>query len=231
MKKQIIPAILEKNKKSFEKNFKIATQLSNVVQIDIIDGAFVENETPEDLNNGRWLNDFLIKNGQNNLELELHLMVLDPWSFIQEWREFDVVKRFIWHVEVPINHRDLIYQVHNLGFEAGLAVNPDSMILKTVDLLKNTLDSRLKKYAIDELLFLGVQTGFSGRRFNSEILEYIKVIKKFNKKIIIGVDGGIKENNIEEIAKFGVNRFNIGSAIFKSKDPKKSFQNLNNLIK
>ena len=231
IKKQIIPAILEKNKKKFENKIKIAIKLSNMIQIDIMDGAFVDNETPKNLNNGSWLNDFLIKHGQADWGVEIHLMVLDPWFFIQQWKEFDVVKRFIWHAEIPINHRDLIFQVHDLGFEAGLAVNPDSAILKTVDLLKSTLDDRLKKYTLDELLFLGVQPGFSGRRFDTNILEYIKVVKDFNDKIVIGVDGGIKEGNIKEIAKVGTDRFNIGSAIFKSKNPQKSFEKLINLIK
>ena len=91
MKKQIIPAILEKKKSEFFKNFKIASQLSNIIQIDIMDGAFVNNTTPKGINSGEWILELLVENGITDIELELHLMVLNPWKFIEEWKEFDIV--------------------------------------------------------------------------------------------------------------------------------------------
>lgn len=222
MKKEIIPAILVKNKRNFRKFLKLSSTLSNIVQIDIMDGMFVDNETPKDLNLGQWIAEYLIKEGAVP-NIELHLMVLDPWEIIQAWEDFDFVKRIVWHVEIPINHRELIYQVHRLGFEVGLAINPKTSLLKIIPFLKDCEDKTIKQYALDELLFLGVDPGFSGQDFNEKVLENIEFVKKYFPDVLLALDGGVKLTNINMIAKKGIVRFNVGSGIFKSKNLEETF--------
>lgn len=100
--------------------------------------------------------------------------------------------------------------------QAGLAINPETPIEKFSNLVKQ----------LDSVLFLSVNPGFYGAKFIPEVLEKITSLRKSDPNIEIGIDGGIKENNVALIAKTGVNAICVGSAIFLQPDPAASFRRL-----
>ena len=74
-----------------------------------------------------------------------------------------------------------------------------------------------------------VKPGKQGAKFIPAVKEKVIQLQKENqlsKKLIIATDGGINENNIKEIANWGVKIFNIGSAILKSKNPKQAYKKI-----
>jgi ribulose-phosphate 3-epimerase len=95
---------------------------------------------------------------------------------------------------------------------AGLAFNPSTPLI--------FLDHVLTK--LDFILIMSVNPGFGGQQFIPDALDKIKAARHLltTKKLPIrlGVDGGVKKNNIAEIAKAGADTFIMGSAIFQSKD-------------
>jgi ribulose-phosphate 3-epimerase len=115
-----------------------------------------------------------------------------------------------------INHSlDLIKEYH---CKAGLAFNPKT----SLDYLEKHINN------LDEILIMSVNPGFAGQQFIPESLEKIKqaktIIQKNKQPILIGIDGGIKLDNISEVAKAGANIFVAGSAIFNTKNYKTTLQ-------
>jgi ribulose-phosphate 3-epimerase len=76
-----------------------------------------------------------------------------------------------------------------------------------------------------------VHPGKQGQKLIKRTLDKVKKIRSWDKKIDIEVDGGVNEKNIQECYKAGANKLVVGSAIFKTKNPKKTIDNLNSIIK
>ncbi|MDD5437632.1 MAG: hypothetical protein PHC70_00600 [Patescibacteria group bacterium] len=219
MKLEIIPAILAQSKKEFFKKLEAAAKLSKTVQIDVMDGLFVKNKTPRDLNNGRWFAEYLLNPPEDVPAIELHLMVEDPWSIIREWHEYLELKRAIWHIEAPIEHGELIEMTREFKIEPGLAISPGTSLEELRPFLKPGL--------IDEVLVMGVKPGRSGQKFMPEALKTLRTLRK-RPKIRIGVDGGISLKNAKTIIKAGADRLNAAGAIFMAKDPSFAYKQLIN---
>ena len=86
------------------------------------------------------------------------------------------------------------------------------------------LDHVLDK--LDLVLIMSVNPGFGGQKFILEALNKLKAVRKRidagNKKILLEIDGGVKVDNIAEIARAGADTFVAGSAIYgagNNKDP------------
>ncbi|MFA6099754.1 MAG: hypothetical protein WC750_02615 [Patescibacteria group bacterium] len=231
MKNEIIPAILVETKSEFFKRLTLAAQLSKTVQIDIMDGLFVNNKTPRDLNNGRWFAEFLLNPPKDVPDIELHLMVEDPWSIIREWHEYLEFKRVIWHVEVPIEHGELIERAHEFRVQVGLAINPNTPLTEVISFINpKTVVSRkstvVSSSFVDEVLVMGVIPGKSGQKFMSKTLKTIRSLRRKFPKLHIGEDGGVSIKNAHGIIKAGANRLNAAGAIFLAKDPTAAYREL-----
>ncbi len=100
------------------------------------------------------------------------------------------------------------------GCKAGLALNPAT----TLECLEYVLDK------LDLILIMSVNPGFGGQSFIPSSLDKIKrarsMITAGGFKIDIAVDGGVKTDNIAEVAKAGANMFIAGSAVFNQPDYK-----------
>jgi ribulose-phosphate 3-epimerase len=98
------------------------------------------------------------------------------------------------------------------GCRAGLVLNPATPL--------NCLDHTLDK--IDLVLVMSVNPGFGGQKFIPSSLQKLRSIRKLidasGRDIWLEVDGGIKVENIGEVARAGADTFVAGSAIFGSKD-------------
>jgi ribulose-phosphate 3-epimerase len=101
--------------------------------------------------------------------------------------------------------------IHKHNCKAGIALNPAT----TLDCLHYVMDK------IDLILIMSVNPGFGGQTFIPSALEKIADarvrITKSGRDIRLAIDGGIKIDNISEVAKKGVDTFVAGSAIFNNK--------------
>jgi len=117
------------------------------------------------------------------------------------------------HLSSP---HEVISLARELDLEVGLAVNPEtpvSVILPLVD-------------KVDSVLLLTVNPGFYGSKFIPEVMDKVAELRKARPEMEIGVDGGVKENNITQIAQTGVDVIYVGSAIFLHPQPGESFRHL-----
>jgi ribulose-phosphate 3-epimerase len=145
------------------------------------------------------------------LPLDVHLMVKPVDSLIAEFAKAgaDIIT---FHPEASAHVDRSLSLIREHGCKAGLALNPATPL--------SCLDYTLEK--LDMVLLMSVNPGFGGQKFIASVLPKIAEVRKriaaTGKDIWLEVDGGIKTDNIAEVARAGADTFVAGSAIFGSKD-------------
>ncbi len=120
------------------------------------------------------------------------------------------------HPEASEHVDRTIALIREQGCKAGLALNPATPLAH----LDHTLDK------LDLVLLMSVNPGFPGQQFIASVLAKIAEVRKridaaarrTGREVWLEVDGGVKADNIAEIAAAGADTFVAGSAIFGSKD-------------
>ncbi|MDP1629317.1 MAG: ribulose-phosphate 3-epimerase [bacterium] len=206
----IIPAIIAENFEDLEKNLRQVEAHANWVQLDIMDGKFVPNKTFND--------PVKLKELKTQINLEAHLMIEDPWLFIDAWLDSGI-KRVIVHYEaVPTRSimESMLKKAKSRGIEFAVAFNPETDWQLADDLIPQ----------IDMALFLSVHPGFYGKEFIPSVLTKILTLRKNFPDVRIEVDGGINLKNAKQAANAGVDGLAVGSFIFDSDDPAQAVQQL-----
>jgi ribulose-phosphate 3-epimerase len=180
---------------------------ADVVHFDVMDNQFVPNLTFGPMI-CQSLRDFGIK-----APIDVHLMVNNVDTLIPSFAKAGA-NIITFHPEAS-NHIDRSLQlIKDHGCKAGLVLNPATPL--------QCLDFVMDK--IDVILLMSVNPGFGGQSFIPTTLDKLRLVKdKINTSgfdIRLEVDGGVKANNIREIAEAGADMFVAGSAIFSQVDYK-----------
>jgi ribulose-phosphate 3-epimerase len=207
---RIVPAILTDDPSALEKLVRQAESFTDFAQIDIMDGKFV----PSNSVTCKQVAAVKIK-----LTWEAHLMVLHPESCLADFHRAGAEK-IVFHYEAAPEPEKIIRQIRKLGIKVGLAVNPETPITALAPLVKK----------VDSVLFLAVHPGFYGAAFIPEVLDKITAFRKAYPEMEIGIDGGVKEDNIAKIARSGVDVICIGSALFRQPQPAEAYRRLKALV-
>ena len=221
MKKLLVPSILSCDFSNLEKEVREVHNAGvDWIHIDVMDGHFVPN-----ISIGIPIVESLRK--MVSPPMDIHLMVENPDSFVEKF--IDAGKPYVKLVTVQIESCKLLYRtvskIKSRGIMAGVAVNPAtplSDIYQIIDL-------------VDVVLVMTVEPGFSGQKFIAEMLPKIKKLRevidsKKGNKPLIEVDGGVKLENIEEIAAAGADIFVSGSGIYKTENYSETVVRMRNII-
>ena len=145
------------------------------------------------------------------LPLDVHLMVKPVDALVPEFAKAGA-SIISFHPEASDHVDRTIALIKEHGCKAGLVLNPAT----PVSWLDHTLDK------LDLVLLMSVNPGFGGQQFIRSVLPKITEVRRridaLKKQIWLEVDGGVKIDNIGEIARAGADTFVAGSAIFGSKD-------------
>jgi ribulose-phosphate 3-epimerase len=145
------------------------------------------------------------------LPLDVHLMVKPVDPLIAEFAKAGA-SIISFHPEASEHVDRTISLIKENGCKAGLVLNPATPL--------DCLDYTLEK--LDLVLLMSVNPGFGGQQFIRSVLPKIAEVRKriaaTGRDIWLEVDGGIKVDNIAEVARAGADTFVAGSAIFGSKD-------------
>lgn len=206
---EIIPAIISKDFTDLEKKIKLVESYVQTVQLDIMDGIFVPNETwrtPQELNNL-----------ETKLFLEAHLMVTEPEKVFEQWTD-SRVQRIIVHWEALENFKSQILNfaqyTYKCNKEFGIALNPETP-LQVLDHFINN---------VDLVLLMSVNPGFAGQPFQESVIPRIVSLRQKYPDVKIGVDGGVNLSNVKKLALAGADFLAVGSAIFENKDAGKAIE-------
>lgn len=227
MKTEIIPTILVNNFKEVEEKIKAVEKHVNWIQLDVMDGVFVNNETwPHSIVPGRakrgkkfFQEIAKIKKLKTRVKIEAHLMVEEPEKEFDEWLK--VADRIIVHFESKIINRELgieemIKKAHKAKKEFGLALNPETHYAAATPFLKD----------LDLVLFMTVQPGWGGQELKAWVLEKAEALRKIWPDGNIEMDGGANNENINKIKKSGVNLICVGTYIFRNKNIEEAIKGL-----
>ena len=174
------------------------------VHFDVMDNHYVPNLTI-----GPMVCEAL-RNYGVTAPIDVHLMVKPVDSLIEDFAKAGATY-ITFHPEAS-DHIDRSLQlVKDQGCKAGLVLNPAT----SLNLLDNCWDK------LDMVLLMSVNPGFGGQDFIPSVLDKISALRKtIDKKrlnIRLEVDGGIKLDNIAEVANAGADTFVSGSGIFGEK--------------
>jgi ribulose-phosphate 3-epimerase len=145
------------------------------------------------------------------IPLDVHLMVEPVDRLIPEFAKAgaDIIS---FHPEASHHVDRTIAIIKEQGCKAGLVLNPATPV--------SYLDHTLEK--LDLVLLMSVNPGFGGQQFIASVLPKIAEVRRrisaTGKPIWLEVDGGVKADNIADIARAGADTFVAGSAIFGAKD-------------
>lgn len=182
---------------------------ADMIHFDVMDNHYVPNLTFGPMI-CKALRDYGIK-----APIDVHLMVTPVDSLIEAFAKAGA-SQITFHPEAT-HHLDRSLQlIRDHGCKAGLALNPATPL----SWLEHVDDK------LDLILLMSVNPGFSGQRFISSALQKITAVRQWINRtrpdIHLEVDGGVKIDNIAEIAKAGADMFVAGSAIFDSEDYQKT---------
>jgi len=143
--------------------------------------------------------------------IDVHLMV-EPVDEIVPLFAKAGASRISFHPEASRHVDRTIQLIRESGCSPGLVLNPSTPL----DLLQWTLDQ------IDMVLLMSVNPGFGGQSFIPHVLDKLARVREMidasGREVRLEVDGGVKTDNIGEIAAAGADTFVSGSAIFGSGD-------------
>ncbi len=206
---RVVPAILTEDPRAMETMVRQAETFTDYVQFDFMDGQFVPSRsiTLEQL-----------AGLPMKLSWEAHLMVLHPEDYLEGLRQAGAQK-VLFHYEATPSPRQVISLARDLDLEVGLAINPETPVSIILPLVSE----------VDSVLFLSVHPGFYGSQFIPEVLDKVAELRSARPDVEIGIDGGIKEGNIAQVARSRPDVIYVGSAIFLQSQPGESFRLLMSL--
>ena len=177
---------------------------ADVIHFDVMDNHYVPNLTVGPLV-------CAALRPHVKVPIDVHLMVSPVDALVPEFARAGA-NLISFHPEASRHVDRTIALIREHGCKPGLVLNPATPL--------DCLDYTLEK--LDLVLLMSVNPGFGGQKFIPSVLPKIaearKRIAATGKDIWLEVDGGIKADNIAEVARAGADTFVAGSAIFGSKD-------------
>ncbi len=178
---------------------------ADMVHFDVMDNHYVPNLTI-----GPVVCEALRKHGVK-APIDVHLMVKPVDRMVPDFAKAGATY-ITFHPEASEHVDRTLSLIREHGCKAGLVFNPATPL----DYMRFVMDK------LDMVLIMSVNPGFAGQSFIRESLVKLKeartLIDKSGRDIRLEIDGGVKADNIREIAAAGADTFVAGSAIFGAKD-------------
>ncbi len=204
--KTIAPSLLSADFVNLERDIKRLEEAgADWLHIDVMDGHFVPNLTigPPVLKAIKTV---------TTLPCDVHLMIENPGRWVDAYCDAGADYLTV-HVEATRHLHRILQYIRGRGVKAGVSLNPHTPLSSIEEVLSD----------VDLILIMSVNPGFGGQSFIPNTINKLKRLKKMLSEkgindVKIEVDGGVKLENIGEIAKAGADVFVSGSGILKQEN-------------
>ena len=186
---------------------------ADIVHFDVMDNHYVPNLTI-----GPLVCDALRSHGVT-APIDVHLMVKPVDRIIPDFAKAGA-SYITFHPEASEHIDRTIGLIKESGCKVGLVFNPAT----SLHYLEHVIEQ------LDMVLLMSVNPGFGGQSFIPSSLEKLRVVRRMiddrNLSTRLEIDGGVKTNNIREIASAGADTFVAGSAIFNTANYKSTIDEM-----
>lgn len=178
---------------------------ADMVHCDVMDGVFVNNIT------------FGIKMVEDlrkitALPLDCHLMIVQPEKYVERFAKAGADIITVHYEACKDNLENVLRLIKSTGVKCGAVINPDTPVSAIADVIP----------LCDMVLVMSVFPGFGGQKFIPSALDKLREIRAIitasGKDIDLEIDGGVTEENVEEIKASGANIIVAGNTVFKAEN-------------
>ncbi|MBC6388119.1 ribulose-phosphate 3-epimerase [Lactobacillus kunkeei] len=214
---KVAPSILSADYLNLQRDIEKVEKDAELLHIDVMDGSFV----PAISYGPNWVPQI---RKISNLVLDVHLMVVNPERFVDEFADkgADIIGV---HVEATPHIHRALQMIKNKGVKAEVVINPGT----PVEAIKPVL------YMVDQVLVMTVNPGFGGQKFLDETVKKIKQLDDIKKAegydFDIEIDGGVNNETVQAAAKAGATVAVAGSYVFGAKNPAERIQAIKDATK
>ncbi len=204
----ITPTITTDDEHEYRQQMELIADFADGVHLDFADGELAPTKLLP--LNKAWRDDALITHA--------HIMYKSPKNYIKDILRLDA-DLVILHAESR-DITDCLKMLQKNGTRAGIALLPETPILI------------LTRYEglFDHVLIFAGNLGHQGGKADMTMTKKAYEVKERFPNVEISWDGGVNDENIEEIVFAGVSIVNVGSFLKNAKNPKKTYDKLTSLI-
>jgi len=206
----VIPSINCPDFKTAKQQIEEAEGFSSWIHIDVSDGKFTKTSS--------WRSSAELKTLSTKLNVEVHLMVLDPEEVAKEWLEAGA-KRLIVHVQEMRDPGGLLSLAEKYNADVMLSLDPTQSVEKAIPYTKD----------FKSLHILTVFPGPSGQSGQPGWAEKIRALREVSPTATIEVDGEMNPENARIAKDAGADVLISGHYIFSSPDPKGAYEKLDSI--
>ena len=217
MNKLIAPSVLSADFGNLQRDIEmINNSKADWFHIDVMDGVFVPN-----ISFGMPVINAIKKHATK--PMDVHLMIVNPDNYISDFKKVGADILTV-HYEACTHLHRTVQAIKAEGMKAGVSLNPHTPIAVLEDIIAD----------LDVVLIMSVNPGFGGQSFIENTYKKVEQLKHLieytGSEALIEVDGGVTDQNIEQLSEAGVDAFVAGSFVFKSENPSETISDLKNLV-
>ncbi len=208
-KTTICPTITATEPHEYRAQMERIAGFAHRIHIDLADGVFTDNKLI-DLDQVWW---------PAGLTVDVHMMYETVLPFMDKIIELRP-HMLIVQAEAVGNFYDIARKLNKHGIRVGVSILQHTEVKKIKTAIKD----------ISHVLIFSGDLGHFGGHADLRLLEKVKQIKKLNKDIEIGWDGGINFDNADLLSKGGIDVLNVGGGIQRADNPHAAYDKLKSLV-